>query len=560
VAEQQDVRDLPVRVTGETRTNGDGRVAFRLRIGVTGHRALPEGDDLAGSVQKVLARIREVVLEPKPAAASRTPVAFTVVSPLAEGSDRVVARLVLNEPEADLETPLPLTPEDYKQDFETQASKDEFDELFARASASPVAPPEPSRAQAYEQVGRHVVDRCDVLVAVWDGEPAQGRGGTGDTVGYADRRGVPIFVIDPTNGEITEDIGADGSRLRDLREEWCRIDGYNAARIPPRDFATAADASRDELIENALAAQVSLGAAERIADWLAPYTVRADLLAASGQRTYLRLTAAVFLLAALAVVTVTLQVLFWPEVPQLAIVELLTLVALLAIVVFGRWRQINRQFICDRFLAERLREAPYLVVAGLDRTRPGGFSRSYLGRRPEGWPWRAFAEVWNGCPRGDVVATDADALADVVADRWIGGQIGYHQKAAARNHLLHNLFIRGNVVLLGATIVAAVLHAAEFGGHHTDGLTWSNVLVFVSIALPALGGAISGVGAMREYARHAERSEHMVEYLEEAQRDVRAAHDLDALRTRVRETVDLMLAENRDWFGVLSFRDLEPHS
>jgi hypothetical protein len=34
------------------------------------------------------------------------------------------------------------------------------------------------REAAYEAAGRYVVDHCDLLIAVWDRKPAQGRGGT----------------------------------------------------------------------------------------------------------------------------------------------------------------------------------------------------------------------------------------------------------------------------------------------------------------------------------------------------------------------------------------------
>ena len=35
---------------------------------------------------------------------------------------------------------------------------------------------------------RHMVERCDLLLSVWDGSP----GGTGSTVHYAMQRGVPV--------------------------------------------------------------------------------------------------------------------------------------------------------------------------------------------------------------------------------------------------------------------------------------------------------------------------------------------------------------------------------
>ena len=45
--------------------------------------------------------------------------------------------------------------------------------------------------------GRAVVDRSSVLVAVWDGQPSRGLGGTADVVAYARERGVPVEVIWP---------------------------------------------------------------------------------------------------------------------------------------------------------------------------------------------------------------------------------------------------------------------------------------------------------------------------------------------------------------------------
>jgi hypothetical protein len=41
------------------------------------------------------------------------------------------------------------------------------------------------RLDAYRRVGHYVVDHCDLLIAIWDGQPARGRGGTADIVQYA---------------------------------------------------------------------------------------------------------------------------------------------------------------------------------------------------------------------------------------------------------------------------------------------------------------------------------------------------------------------------------------
>ena len=42
-----------------------------------------------------------------------------------------------------------------------------------------------------------VPDRSSVLVAVWDGQPSRGLGGTADVVAYARQRSVPVTVTWP---------------------------------------------------------------------------------------------------------------------------------------------------------------------------------------------------------------------------------------------------------------------------------------------------------------------------------------------------------------------------
>ncbi|MER5913805.1 hypothetical protein ABT124_25810, partial [Streptomyces sp. NPDC001982] len=48
-----------------------------------------------------------------------------------------------------------------------------------------------------EEPGELLVDQADELLAVWDGQPARGFGGTADVVAYAHRQGVPVRIIWP---------------------------------------------------------------------------------------------------------------------------------------------------------------------------------------------------------------------------------------------------------------------------------------------------------------------------------------------------------------------------
>lgn len=99
----------------------------------------------------------------------------------------------------DLIVPLPLPVEDYSQDFGFEESKAEFRQLLERAAEVIELPATPTRNEAYEQVGLYVLDNCDVLMAVYDGQPSQGRGGTAEIVERALQRGMPVLHVKAGN-------------------------------------------------------------------------------------------------------------------------------------------------------------------------------------------------------------------------------------------------------------------------------------------------------------------------------------------------------------------------
>lgn len=150
-----------------------GHAPLRIRVGVTGHRSLPDDATIAATVDEILSRLQSR-LPSTPA----TSVLFEVVSPLGEGADRIVAERVLRLPGAILEVPLPLPASDYEQDFGSEASRRRFRELLGQASRVWTVGGS-GRNDAYERAGVYVVESCDVLVAIWDHQPSRGVGGTG---------------------------------------------------------------------------------------------------------------------------------------------------------------------------------------------------------------------------------------------------------------------------------------------------------------------------------------------------------------------------------------------
>lgn len=61
-----------------------------------------------------------------------------------------------------------------------------------------------SNEDSYLLAGKLVVDISDIMIAVWDGLPAEGMGGTGDIVTYASNLRRRIFHINPNSLTIEE--------------------------------------------------------------------------------------------------------------------------------------------------------------------------------------------------------------------------------------------------------------------------------------------------------------------------------------------------------------------
>lgn len=160
----------------------------RVCVGVTGHRFPAEVEKLRSAVDEALDRIEAAFPDRR----------LTIVSPLAEGADRLVAEAGTARG-ADLIVPLPLPRDDYMTDFETDESKGTFLDLLDQAEEVIELPATAERNDAYAQVGEWVLEHSDAIIAIWDGEPAQGKGGTADIARRALDRGMPVLHIKAGN-------------------------------------------------------------------------------------------------------------------------------------------------------------------------------------------------------------------------------------------------------------------------------------------------------------------------------------------------------------------------
>jgi hypothetical protein len=156
------------------------------RIGITGHTNLS-----TRTAYLVAEHIRDAL-------ADHSAVELVGLTCLARGADQVFARVVLDLG-GTVGVVLPAA--DYRDRQVTDDNLAEFDDLLGKAAAVHTMPFPESGPEAYMAAGEHMLDNVDALLAVWDGGPSGGYGGTADVVAVARERALPVTVIWPDGAE-----------------------------------------------------------------------------------------------------------------------------------------------------------------------------------------------------------------------------------------------------------------------------------------------------------------------------------------------------------------------
>lgn len=161
------------------------RSTSEVIIGVTGHRILENPKPIIAGMDIAFHAIKT----------SFDAERIAILSPLAEGADRIVAQRAISQLEARLIVLLPLPLDEYLVDFKEPDSKMEFRHLLDQADEIMEIAPVDSREDAYLAAGRYIIAHCDILLAIWNGRAARGRGGTGEIVSLSRERGLPLAWI-----------------------------------------------------------------------------------------------------------------------------------------------------------------------------------------------------------------------------------------------------------------------------------------------------------------------------------------------------------------------------
>ncbi len=153
-----------------------------MKIGITGHQKIDHPENWAWverTLQEILAQFEPPLIG---------------LSCLASGADQVFARTVLDIG-GQLQAVLPFP--GYEDVFQGEARFDYLDLLADSTNTICLERTSESDEEAYWLAGKAVVEHCDVLIAVWDGMPAEGLGGTGDVVSLAIQEKRRVIQLNP---------------------------------------------------------------------------------------------------------------------------------------------------------------------------------------------------------------------------------------------------------------------------------------------------------------------------------------------------------------------------
>lgn len=155
-----------------------------IRVGVSGHRFLSDLDKLTTSLEKAYETLQKKFPNS----------CFQILSPLAEGADRLAASIFLQH-SAELVAILPMPKEEYLYSFSSQESCNDFETYLLKAGEIIQLTSQPDHQLAYQALGLFLLETCDILIIIWDGLSAQGNGGTGEIADEARRRNIPMIWI-----------------------------------------------------------------------------------------------------------------------------------------------------------------------------------------------------------------------------------------------------------------------------------------------------------------------------------------------------------------------------
>lgn len=559
-----------------------------LTIGVTGHRDL-----LADEVPALRGKVRDFFIKLQ---GDYPDLELQLITPLAEGSDRLVADVAL-ELGCNLIVPMPMPQAEYEKDFSSPEAVEEFRGSLKKARVIHLrllkSDPGESltheeRAQQYAQMGIFISNHSQVLLALWDGKPSSDVGGTAGVVNYHLTAVMPGFSIAEDSPNLLADNendlvyhiacsrdrpdGQPREGLSPLQTNWVTAQfGFEPGENLPIEYQIMwhrlQDYQRDmkkyglsikeegvNLLESAPDLELPIGTFDiayqhRIADWLAIHFQK-------------RISFGLIATHSIAVL-VGLIFIVYSEVDGFDfLVDFFLLAFLIGFIIYkiGEYRQWHRKHLDYRALAEGLRVQFYWSLAGVIDVQSAEFAYDNFLQKQDvdlGWIRHVMRNVSLSRSRDNVPQR---AWVDWVIEQWVGdedrqtGQLSYYRvKELEKARRFRRTTLIGRVTLWLGMLTAVVLAIA--GTDMAD--THQVALLVLMGVLPLFAGVRDAYSHKRAEKELIKQYRFMRGILANARRLLDSSDDVDYRRAVLRALGNAALEEGAEWLLMHRERPLE---
>ena len=502
--------DVSATNTAPAPTATAGRLPLFHVVGFTGHRHLDDSDAAAAAIGAALASLRR-----------ESPGEWIALSSIAKGSDQLFVREA-RAAGMSWHAILPLAKAEFAADF-TPPDWAVAEKALATADHVYVINENGDREDSYLDCGIETVNGADVLIALWNGDPARGKGGTADVVQYAQSIGKPLMIIDGTTHEVR-------------RENWIHFQPGDAVL---EDLNGLPDA-KSAWAENPFKAP----------DSVFLFQQKCDFHASQGAPQFRRLIVATVMSHVVATLIAAATVAYGLHLLALPWLELLFVsFGLTAALVLRHKMHSHHSWVRCRLAAEFCRSA--LATWGLPRAAPLLRHLDLAGAR--------------GLTRAlYILHTRSSALRPVPIEEFkriylekrIDDQLAYYDRQVNRAVPLFRRLTAGFSV---ATVLAFVMTACYAATRTLDTPMpdWlrNTAFVFLTISLPVAAASFISIISINDLQRRVARYREMRTLLEASRRQVQYCQTWNSLEHVVLKTERALLQEVIEWHSIRSFSD-----
>ncbi len=557
-----------------------------LYLGISGHQDISDED------KPRLKQMIKDIIEEKKIQCPDTPI--IILTPLAEGADRLGAYAAM-ECGISFIAPLPMPVEEYRKDFVSRESLNEFNDLLEKTDLwfelplaqgtglKEIRQNKEKRDDQYYQNGLFIARQSQMLIALWDGIDNEKRGGTAQIVKLK-RTGLPsshpqlqqrlqnlqsgpiCHILTPRKGSPPTDEafskkmiysdywGTDENKPMEMDRQLHRhIDIFNHDVIK---LAPKLKEKINQSEKNLATGQETFRNSPEL-HRIAQYHAVTDVLATYFKRKRFLAFKLLLVLTVVACVFFLIYIECWQKPVILLLYPLIMGMGALWFLNAHR-KQYNQKHQDYRALSEAFRIQYFLSIA----QKKVNVSEYFLQKHKGELEWRIYALRAAALKSGlaEISDTHDTAKSDLrnckyINDFWVSDQLEYYRKSSLKYiHLHKNLRNTGNILFLTALALALLLFLFRFlgSGHTTSSPEQYNDVVHSVLAICTLGflvvsGAFHGYNEKMLFARQSRTFQQMFQLFRTASEKLKTAIESNNPREAVeiiRELAHESLMEN----------------